>query len=301
LIGQAEVTVKLIDGDGNPISGATVDLEGTIYRSGGAVAIRGSAAPPSGSAIGGGEPRLRGLERRTTEAELLDKPDFTLQEALETFRFLKPVNLLFGGIRPVIQFLKRESRAWEREHTYRILDAGCGIADVPIAIVRWARDAGYSVQIDAVDKSSVVADLARSACRAYSEIAVLCRDVFEVHTGEYDYVHASQLLHHVADEDVPGVLERLLGMCRSKLVINDLVRARLHYAATSVLGVFATPTFRHDSRISVRRGFTLQELRKLLEVGGYDEYGLEKHFFYRFLLTLPAPRAGLGASRFEVP
>jgi hypothetical protein len=44
--------------------------------------------------------------------------------------------------------------------------------------------------------------------------------------------------------------------------------------------------FRHDARLSVRRGFKHEELVGLLRDGGMEDYSLERHFFYRFLLIV---------------
>ena len=69
-------------------------------------------------------------------------------------------------------------------------------------------------------------------------------------------------------------------------MINDLVRAPLHYALAWALTLFASPVFRHDARLSIRKGFILNELERLLREGGVGNFHLERHFFYRFLLIV---------------
>ena len=71
-----------------------------------------------------------------------------------------------------------------------------------------------------------------------------------------------------------------------QLVVNDLVRARLHYVSAWAFTLFASPVFRHDARLSIRKGFTLDGLRGLLREGGFDDFVLRRCFFYRFLLVL---------------
>ncbi len=228
------------------------------------------------------------LERRDTTPEWMDGPDFGRSGVLGTFRFLVPVNRWFGGVRPVLSFFRRESRTWERGRTYRVLDVGCGAGDVPLALVRWSRRQGYRLRVDAIDRHAITVELARQRCRDYPDISVSCRDVFDLDGQEtrYDYVHASQFLHHFPDEQVASVLRHLLGLCECKLVVNDLVRARLHYASAWVVTLFASPVFRHDARLSIRKGFTLDGLRGLLRGGGFDDFLLRWCFFYRFLLVL---------------
>jgi hypothetical protein len=44
--------------------------------------------------------------------------------------------------------------------------------------------------------------------------------------------------------------------------------------------------FRHDARLSVRRGFRVGELRSLLREGGLSDFSIKRRFFYRILLVL---------------
>jgi SAM-dependent methyltransferase len=230
------------------------------------------------------------LEQRAAGPELLDGPDFGPDEVADTFRFLIPVNYVFGGIRPTLSFFRRESRTWEQDHTYRILDAGCGVGDVARALVRWARRKGYRLEIEGMDRHPLIVELGRQQCQGYPEITLSCQDVLQLEGRSYDYVHASQLLHHFPDEEVVPVLRKFLALSQHKVVVNDLVRAPLHYFGTWFLTLWTSPVSRHDARMSIRRGFRVEELRGLLRAGGIDAYEVERHFLYRFLLILDKGR-----------
>jgi 2-polyprenyl-3-methyl-5-hydroxy-6-metoxy-1,4-benzoquinol methylase len=226
------------------------------------------------------------LKKRASEPEILDSPDLSPQQVADTFHFLLPVNRWLGGIQPELQFLKRESKKWDPAKTYRLLDAGCGVGDVPLALVRWSRRQGYRLQVDAVDMHHLIIERAREKCQGYPEISFFCQDVFQFAGQGYDYVHAAQFLHHFSDQRVPSVLNYLLLKCQGKLVINDLLRVPLFYLATWLATVLASPTSRHDARLSVRKGFRMGELKELLEANGFRDFELNWHFFYRFLLVI---------------
>jgi 2-polyprenyl-3-methyl-5-hydroxy-6-metoxy-1,4-benzoquinol methylase len=163
---------------------------------------------------------------------------------------------------------------------------GCGAGDVAVALVRWSRRNGYRLQVDAIDKHARTVDFARRRCRSHPEISVRHQDVFHSNGREYDYVHASQFLHHFPNREIVSVVNHLLGMSRRKLVINDLVRAPLHYLSAWVFTLFASPVSRHDARLSIRKGFRLDELRDLLAHGGCGDFDIERHFFFRLLLII---------------
>ena len=235
------------------------------------------------------------LRRRARGPEWLDGDDFGLAEVHQTFDMLPTVNRLFGGVRPALSFFRRESRDWEPGQVVHILDAGCGIGDVAVALVRWARRAGHRLQVHGIDRHPLIVELAREKCKDYPEIEISCADVLALQGREdgqpFDYVHASQFVHHFPDEEVVPLLRHMLGLCRRKVVVNDLVRAPLAYLATWIFTLTTSPVFRHDARISVRRGFRLDELARLLHAGGLRPSALEKHFFYRFLLVLDKTRS----------
>ena len=216
----------------------------------------------------------------------MDCPDFSAEEVRDTFRFIEPVNRWFGGHRPLTAFFERESRAWDPTHTIHILDAGCGSGDVPAALVRWARRTGRSIRVHAIDNNADTVRLARRQCSAYPEITVSQADVFDLRGAPADYVTASMFVHHFPNETVPALFEHLLAHCRRKVIINDLLRSPLAYLATWLFSLPASRVFRHDARLSVRRGFSVEELHRLLLASGYAHYRLETHFFYRFLLIL---------------
>jgi SAM-dependent methyltransferase len=216
----------------------------------------------------------------------MDGPDFGLEETADAFRFLVLVNRWFGGIRPLLSFFRRESQSWDRRGTYRILDVGCGAGDVAVALARWGRRSGYRLRVDAIDKHALTVDLARRRCSGYPEISVSHQDVFHPNGRKHDYVHASQFLHHFPDGRVVSVVDHLAGLAGRKLVINDLVRAPLHYLSAWAFTLLAAPVSRHDARLSIRKGFRIDELEELLASGGRDDFYLEKHFFFRFLLII---------------
>jgi 2-polyprenyl-3-methyl-5-hydroxy-6-metoxy-1,4-benzoquinol methylase len=232
------------------------------------------------------------LEHRASGPELMDGPEFGFEEALDTFRFLVPVNRWFGGIRPIVSCFQRESRTWDRHTTYRLLDAGGGVGDVAVALVQWARRGGHCVRVDLVDRHPNAIEFARQRCSGYPEVTPICQDVLDLEGKEYDYVYASQFLHHFADEEVVPVLRSLLAMCRRKVVVGDLVRAPIAYLSTWFLTLWTSQVFRHDARMSVRRGFRVDELHGLLSDGGLHDITFEKHFFYRFLLIVSQGAAG---------
>lgn len=234
------------------------------------------------------------FERRPLDPELMDLPAFDRQQVLDTFRFIRPVNRWLGGQSAMVAFLQRESESWADGSTIHVLDAGCGAGDLTLALARWARRTGHRLRIHAVDNHRDTLQLARQQVQGFPEISFACRDVFDLPAGRYHYVVSSMFLHHFADDDVPAVLWKLLSLARRKVCINDLIRSPIAYAGTWLFTLFTSAVFRHDARLSVRKGFRPTELAALLKQNGLSDFRLQSRFFYRVLLTIdkPSPRGG---------
>jgi SAM-dependent methyltransferase len=88
--------------------------------------------------------------------------------------------------------------------------------------------------------------------------------------GAVDVVVASQLLHHFTRAAGVGLIQELDRIARIGVVISDLRRTRLAVAgiwlAAHALGFH--PVSRTDGVVSVRRGFTTDELTDLCVMAG---------------------------------
>ena len=110
------------------------------------------------------------LERLTGREELMDLPGADPAELLEALRHLARINRYLGGVRLVTGQLPRLLLG--AVPPIRILDVGTGYADIPRAIVDWARNRGLEVEIVALERREETVEIAARACASYPEIRV---------------------------------------------------------------------------------------------------------------------------------
>jgi 2-polyprenyl-3-methyl-5-hydroxy-6-metoxy-1,4-benzoquinol methylase len=207
------------------------------------------------------------FEKRSTEQEFLDSPDCDPALAFESYHFMEKVNRFFGGTRNVRRFI--EDLAAENKSTspLRILDIGSGSCDIPIAISKWARSQGIPVKFTCLEVFDSAAKIARAKIAGSGEtsIELLQEDVFTHCPDEpYDYAVASMCFHHFEDEKILELMMRLRTFVKRGVLINDLHRSFLTWLGAVPLTAFSHEGVKHDSRLSIRRGFKIRELRKLL-------------------------------------
>jgi 2-polyprenyl-3-methyl-5-hydroxy-6-metoxy-1,4-benzoquinol methylase len=230
-------------------------------------------------------PRLLGVTERM---EQLGLETSELRLALET---LARVNRRFGATRLVLRHLAALCDG--SPTAVSILDVGTGYADIPRAVARWARRRGRPVRITAMDRHAGTLALAGPACADYPEIRLQNGDALALPfpPQSFDVVLASQILHHMEDEEPVQLLRELARVARRAILVHDLRRGTWPQLATGVaLRLLSrSPVIRHDGPMSIRRGYLPTELLDLAREAGWRRPRLTRHAFFRLALLEVAP------------
>ena len=200
------------------------------------------------------------FSRRSVALERMDTEPLDPATAAQVFRNLETINRRLGGARATLWHFARFSKEWKAGERIRILDWGTGGADMPRALVRWARRRGYDLHIVGIDQDAVTAQCARRACRDYPEIEIVHADAraFTADPGSFDYAISSLTLHHLSPEAIVDVLRSSDRLVKRGIVMNDLRRSARAWAWIWIMSrVFGWHSMvQHDGPLSVRRAFT---------------------------------------------
>lgn len=221
----------------------------------------------------------------------MDEPGASEADLDASLRFIRAINRRLGGSSSLVKCLARWSAAWPAGETIEILDLGTGSADIPVAVVRWARAKGLSVRVTGVDlhpvtlelgRRHVVEELGETALAAGGPIELVEADAFglvdRVGVDRFDYVHAGMFLHHFSELRVLTLLAIMNRLARRGVVWNDLVRSRVARAGIHALTVGQRPIVKHDARVSVEAGFTPSEAGDLCARAGIEYARVEWSF-----------------------
>ncbi|MEK7783386.1 MAG: SAM-dependent methyltransferase, partial [Candidatus Binatota bacterium] len=113
--------------------------------------------------------------KRSREKEMMDlpgNPAHLLEEDLNNLRLL---NRTLGAYRGVLRVLEHLAGVGGSSR-FSLLDVGTGSADIPVAIVRWAKGKGIAVRIVALEPEPITAAMARRLTRDVPEISVVRGD-----------------------------------------------------------------------------------------------------------------------------
>lgn len=211
--------------------------------------------------------------RRFDAPEMLDLNVGTLDDAAESLADLRRINRWLGGTRVLTHHLLPRVAAAARAAARPIVvaDIGAGSADIPIALVRWARQRGIPLRVLAVDLNQRHLTLARPRLAAYPEVRLVAAEGGNLPLGDgVDYIVASLFLHHFPPPNVVSLLRGWYTTARRGVIANDLIRAWLPYLGYFALQPVIARSYltRYDAPLSIRRAYTVGEMRALAAEAG---------------------------------
>ena len=212
------------------------------------------------------------MERRTHAAELLDGPLDDQPALVGNLRDLGRVNRRLGGA--ALSAAAIDALAAHRDDL-TVLDVGTGGADIPLALIDWARRRGRRLRAVGIDARPEVL-----AAAVHLRPALAAEKGLELHVGDaralgypdrsFDIAHASLFLHHLEPAEAVVVLREMRRVARLGVVINDLDRTRLGWVGAWLMSHLLTANrlTRHDAPLSVARAYRAVEAKALLHAAG---------------------------------
>ena len=198
-----------------------------------------------------------------------------------TYAQFRAVNALVAGWRGVYRRYLRPAAAGG---PLTLLDVGFGGGDVPSRLERWAARDGLDLRITAIDLEPRALRYVRERYPD-SKVRFRLRSVAELlDRGErFDMVVSNHLLHHLATEEVSELCDATRRLSRRAVIHSDLVRSDMAWLLFTLLAVpfFHRSYIVADGLTSIRRSFTIAELRQLAPAG----WQVRKNLPYHQLLT----------------
>lgn len=225
--------------------------------------------------------------RRIDRPELMDHASDP-KELGADLRNLEAINRFLGGRSLIRRQLKRVLSRLPSGRSLRVLDVATGGGDLPREVAGQLRRRGIRATLLAIDYNPLTIATAREWSRGLPEIRFARGDArrLPIREGSVDLVLASLLLHHFGDEEAIQVLREMARVTRHALIVNDLRRSPTALALIWLLTRFCRNRMtRYDGPLSVRRAFTVAEMRRLAEAAGLEGARVVPQPFYRQALV----------------
>jgi len=233
------------------------------------------------------------LSKRRPDPELIDLPreSYSLSEYAGNLADIRKVNRFLGDHHATLKHfsLLVPVAGGGLAKPISVLDVATGSADIPAAIVIWARSQGVQVRVTAVDNNPNAILEAAAYTRGYPEITVAIADGLSLpfEDGSFDFVLCTKTLHHFSEEHTVRLLKEIDRVAAIGYIIMDIRRSCVAWALISVLTRLFTGNrlTRHDGPLSVLRSYTVSELESLVVKAGLTSSSVVKEPFWLMVVS----------------
>ncbi|MBK9154479.1 MAG: methyltransferase domain-containing protein [Chloracidobacterium sp.] len=205
------------------------------------------------------------FSHRETRPERIDTGDYTPEEYTAFLREIRFINRHLGDRRALRKVFLPEIKKL-RAAEFSLLDVGAGTGELLSEVADLARANKKTAHLVGLDLNERSACEIAAASRDCPEIAAVRGDAFMLPFADnaFDYSMCSLFTHHLSDEQIPLVLVEMSRVARRGIFVIDLKRSSTAWVLYQIF-CFAfgiSPLVRQDGLLSIRKGFTDQELRE---------------------------------------
>lgn len=212
--------------------------------------------------------------KRIPTAELLDSDAGTPEEIADSLADLRRINRNFGGAETTCAMVEEVAQA-TGAHQLSLLEVAAGSGDVPSYAREKLSRRGVDLEVTLLDRSAQhVGNGGRSLVG--DALALPFRD------ASFDLVSCGLFAHHLSPGELTRFANESLRVCRRAVLINDLVRHRLHLAMIYAgWPLYRSRLTRHDAPASVHQAYTIPEMREMLRATAASRVDIRRHFLFR--------------------
>jgi len=213
--------------------------------------------------------------KRTVIPELLDSDAGTPSEIASSLSDLNRINRWFGGIATTESLIRRIAQDMGAK-SLSLLEVAAGAGAVPAAVAAQLAQTGIQVTVTLLDRASSHLKNGNRRAVAGDALALPFSD------ASFDVVSSSLFVHHLGPDEVVRFVNEGLRVCRAAVVINDLVRHPAHLGLVYAgMPLYRSRLTRHDAPASVKRAYTEDEMRDLLQKSSAARVEISTHFLFR--------------------
>jgi ubiquinone/menaquinone biosynthesis C-methylase UbiE len=218
------------------------------------------------------------IMKRVVIPELLDTDSGTPAEIATALSDLRHINQWFGGIATTQSMIVQVARKLEVS-SLSLLEVAAGAGYMPRAVSNRMRNSGIQLQVTLLDRAH--SHLRNSSGNGASAVAGNAL-ALPFADGSFDLVSCCLFAHHLEPEEVVQFVNQGLRVCRAAVIINDVVRDPIHLALVYLsLPLYRSRFTHHDAPASVRRAYTIEEMRQMLQQTGASKLEIGRHPLYR--------------------
>ena len=226
---------------------------------------------------------------RRPSKELLDDPDFPVEELALYFDDLELVDRLWGNSRFLAGHIEKHLKG-ANGVPITVLDVGAGSGHVSSRLAGRLRHKGRRARVVALDLQW--SHLAAGRAHNGRTTACAAADAFELPFDDEsaDWIVSTLFLHHFSPDENIRLLRELSRVARRGFALMDIRRHRILLSFFRIAGRLGLgcPAALEDGIASVRQAYTVEEARDIAR-RAVPGARVRRVFPYRLLVFKPPP------------
>jgi 2-polyprenyl-3-methyl-5-hydroxy-6-metoxy-1,4-benzoquinol methylase len=222
------------------------------------------------------------LAKRSNTKEELDNLNLKGDELHTVLSQLALINKFFGTYRDINNGVK----ILTKPGTLNVIDIGCGGGDVSNSLFNWGTRNKANLSVKGIDGNYHSINYAKNN---YSKPG-LSFDTEEINDFNLkdELIIASNFIYHLTDIELVKFLQHQQKRTKHGLVFSELNRNPIAVILFTFLCriLFLNKIIRKDGITAIKRAFTYQELKFILEKAGIKNYHLNRKPCYRLQLII---------------
>jgi 2-polyprenyl-3-methyl-5-hydroxy-6-metoxy-1,4-benzoquinol methylase len=227
------------------------------------------------------------LSARSYQKELLDNDHIPFADIQQNMKELNMVNTYLGGHGITISGIKKFMHHHAPGIPISICEIGCGGGDNLHTIRQWCNKKNIPALFTGIDIKPECIDFARQQYPKMNAEWITSDYQLVNFSKKPDIIFSSLFCHHFTEDEIISMLLWMKNNSAKGFFINDLQRHPLAYYAIKLITKIFSRSYlvKNDAPLSVARGFTKKEWRRIFEHAAIKNYSIKWRWAFRHIIT----------------
>lgn len=230
------------------------------------------------------------FKHRSSLPELMDDPNLPKEQLNVALRDITKVNRYLGGNQITVAGIRQLMRSQPDKTEWSIVDVGCGNGEMIRHIAKTFKKGSHKFHLKGVDINGESIKMAKEFSSDLKNVDFEVVDILNITSKELpcDILVCNLTMHHFSDAEIHIFLAKFYKLAAVGVVINDLHRSVIAYQLFRGFSriFMKSPIARHDGRISIARGFRLEELKQFSQHLGFKSDSIRWKWAFRYLWVI---------------
>jgi len=222
--------------------------------------------------------------------ERLDDLSLSGKPLLEALSSLKLINTFFGNHIQLTKSILKYCDTHSEDNVLRVVDLGCGGGDTIYYISKKLSQKGIKASFIGIDGNPESTRHATSTYAHEENLSFITDDILDSKFAipECDLIISSHFIYHFKDDELVQFIKQAKQKNIKKIIFSELKRSKVAFYLFKFSNIMLpiSGIAKKDGLLAIRRAFTIEELRAILNKSTATAFNIDKKNWFRTLTKI---------------